>query len=187
MVTAAAITRERRRAFSPRLTLLKALARTSASAEFPSINWPRKSVVRSRVYHRWNLPAIGRPPRACATPVTAACIATRSRGGRQRVPCPPKPIRGSDIETGRQFYRAGSGIEPHSPLWGAFEKSKSGASAKLLIERGAKTNQLLPMQDYPLYLAARKDLPDIIELLLAKGVDVNQASGRKTTALEVVA
>ncbi len=95
--------------------------------------------------------------------------------------------RGADIETGRQFYRAGSGIEPHPPLWAAFEKSKSGATAKWLIERGAKIDQLLPMQDFPLHLAARKNLPGVIELLIAKGVDLNQQSGRKTTALQVAA
>jgi ankyrin repeat protein len=95
--------------------------------------------------------------------------------------------KGANLEIGRRFYRAGSGIESHSPLWAAFEKTKTGKTAMLLIERGAKIDQPLPGEMYAIHLAARKNLPRVIELLRQKGTNVNQDNGKGRTPLESAA
>ena len=94
---------------------------------------------------------------------------------------------GAAIEAGREFYRAGSGPELHPPLYAAFEKSTEGATAMLLNERGAKVDQPLPHGDFPLHLAARKNLVKVVELLLSRGVDVNLPNKKNQTALEAAA
>jgi hypothetical protein len=92
---------------------------------------------------------------------------------------------GADIETGRQFFRAGSGREPHTPLYASLEKTKTGATASLLIERGAKFDQLLPNGEYAIHIAARKNLAQVVELVLQKGVDPNLQNKKQETPLTV--
>lgn len=95
--------------------------------------------------------------------------------------------KGADIKLGRQFYRAGSGIERQPPLYAAFERTKDGATPTLLIERGARIDERFPMGDEPIHLAARRNLPKLIELLIVRGADINRLNMRKATALEVAA
>lgn len=116
-----------------------------------------------------------------ATPLFFACQFDRTAAARLLLE------KGADVEVGRQFYRAGSGIEPHTPLYAAFDKTKDGATAALLIERGAKLDRALPSGDEVLHVASRKNLPQVIEALVKKSVDVNRPSAKKATPLEVAA
>ncbi len=48
-------------------------------------------------------------------------------------------------------------------------------------------DHLLPQGDFPLHIAARRNLVKVVELLLSKGVDVNFPNKKKQTALEAAA
>ncbi len=93
--------------------------------------------------------------------------------------------RGAPIDLGRQFYRAGSGIETHTPLRAAFEKTADGATACLLLERGCALEARFPSGDGLLLNAVRRPLPRVVALLLTRGISVDETNQKKETALEI--
>lgn len=94
---------------------------------------------------------------------------------------------GAPVDLGRQFYRAGSGIETHTPLRAAFDKTGDAPTACLLLERGAALEARFPSGDGLLLNAVRRRLPRVVEFLLKRGVALDETNQKKETALEVAA
>jgi len=94
---------------------------------------------------------------------------------------------GALIDQGQQSYRPGSGIEPNPPLRAAFERTRDGATARLLLSRNAKLDVRFASGDGPLIHATRKNLPQVVATLLLRGIAIDETNNKQESALEAAA